>query len=173
MSRKINCGKSHGHFGQYGAAGLLIHRYRDTGEVEILLCRRARHTDDEGLWGTIGGAIIPGETVHECALREVEEEIGIKAGDICIPTAQTTDDHGTWKYTTIFATPAEGLQIPDLTLNRAELSEVSWISRQELQNYILHPAFENWIYDLLDILLPPDIDPQTRSIVRPSKLKKR
>lgn len=33
---------------------------------------------DSGLWATIGGAIEPDESPHEAALREAEEEAGVK-----------------------------------------------------------------------------------------------
>ncbi|KAI1444546.1 hypothetical protein F5Y02DRAFT_418997 [Annulohypoxylon stygium] len=164
-----NCGKKHGHWGKNGAAGLLIHRYRDTGEVEMFLAKHVRKESDNNVWGTIGGGMEPGETVQECALREAEEEVGIKFGDCCKPTALTVDDHDTWKYTTISATPVEGETIGQPILNKHEISEVAWVSRRELGNYGLHQGFEFYLMPLLDILLPPDIDRVKKTIVPPNK----
>jgi 8-oxo-dGTP pyrophosphatase MutT (NUDIX family) len=43
-------------------------------EGKILLEKRS----DNGMWGLPGGSIEPGESVHQTALREVEEETGLK-----------------------------------------------------------------------------------------------
>lgn len=45
---------------------------------EFLLVRRA-NPPDQGLWGFPGGKIEPGEGVLQAALRELEEETGVKA----------------------------------------------------------------------------------------------
>ena len=44
-------------------------------QLEVLLIHRPRYDD----WSWPKGKIDPGETVPECAAREVEEEIGLKA----------------------------------------------------------------------------------------------
>lgn len=44
-------------------------------ELEVLLIHRPRYDD----WSWPKGKIDPGETVPECAIREVEEEIGLQA----------------------------------------------------------------------------------------------
>ncbi|KAI1452652.1 NUDIX hydrolase domain-like protein [Annulohypoxylon moriforme] len=172
MDTNKNCGKTHGKLGDH-AAGLLIHRYRANGEVEMLFGRKALDTEDGGYWSTIGGAMENGETPQECALREVEEEIGIRAGDLLIPTAMTTDDHEDWGwgYTTIFATPAEGVQIPEFKLKRNEITHTTWVTRRELHKIKLHPGVEYYLCDKLHFLLPPDLDPETGAILPPPPMK--
>lgn len=44
-------------------------------EASILLMRRS----DNGLWGLPGGSLEPGETLEECARRELLEETGLRA----------------------------------------------------------------------------------------------
>jgi len=58
------------------AAGALPWRVAagDNGDLEVLLIHRPRYDD----WSWPKGKIDPGETVPECAAREVEEEIGLK-----------------------------------------------------------------------------------------------
>ena len=45
---------------------------------EVLLGKRT----DNHLWGYSGGSIEPGETVEECAKRELFEEMGLTAGEL-------------------------------------------------------------------------------------------
>ena len=56
------------------AAGGVIMRHTDDGEMEVLLIHRA-HRDD---WTFPKGKREPGESDAACALREVEEETGLR-----------------------------------------------------------------------------------------------
>ena len=61
------------------AAGMVCWRFRHDpggpGGVEVLLVRSARY----GTWSWPKGKIEAGETLPECAVREVEEETGVRA----------------------------------------------------------------------------------------------
>jgi 8-oxo-dGTP diphosphatase len=56
------------------AAGGVITRVADDGATEVLLVHRPRYDD----WTFPKGKVQPGETEEECALREVEEETGLR-----------------------------------------------------------------------------------------------
>jgi curved DNA-binding protein CbpA/8-oxo-dGTP pyrophosphatase MutT (NUDIX family)/predicted ABC-type ATPase len=58
----------------------IFSRDPETGELMVLLIQRAYgpHRDDTGAWVLPGGFANPGETELETALRELEEELGIK-----------------------------------------------------------------------------------------------
>ncbi|NUP74591.1 MAG: NUDIX hydrolase [Sinomonas sp.] len=56
------------------AAGAIPWRVR-SGELEVLLIHRPRYDD----WSWPKGKLDPGETMPECAAREVSEEIGLEA----------------------------------------------------------------------------------------------
>jgi 8-oxo-dGTP pyrophosphatase MutT (NUDIX family) len=58
------------------SAGALI--FDEVGRV--LLQRRS----NDGLWGTPGGAMEPGETLKETARREVREETGLEVGSLTL-----------------------------------------------------------------------------------------
>jgi 8-oxo-dGTP diphosphatase len=56
------------------AAGGIISRRNEQGEVEVLLIHRPGHGD----WSLPKGKLEPGETDVECALREVWEETSLR-----------------------------------------------------------------------------------------------
>lgn len=75
MSYVSELRKMVGHYPlQLSGTGVVPWRKNFEGEVEILLQFRK----DNDKIGLLGGGIEPGETYEECALREVEEESGIK-----------------------------------------------------------------------------------------------
>jgi 8-oxo-dGTP diphosphatase len=55
------------------AAGGVVTRTTD-GDLEVLLVHRPRYDD----WSLPKGKLEPGETVEEAALREVQEETGVR-----------------------------------------------------------------------------------------------
>jgi 8-oxo-dGTP diphosphatase len=55
------------------SAGGVVHRRGEHG-IEIVLCGRPR----DGVWALPKGSPEPGETLEHTALREVEEETGLK-----------------------------------------------------------------------------------------------
>ena len=61
------------------SAGILLFRERD-GRIEVLLIKPGGpfwRNKDEGAWMIPKGAIEPGETAADAAIREFEEEIGL------------------------------------------------------------------------------------------------
>ncbi len=62
------------------SAGLLMYRLRQ-GVVEVLLAHPGGpfwRNEDDGAWTIPKGEIAPGEDAHAAALREFEEETGIR-----------------------------------------------------------------------------------------------
>jgi 8-oxo-dGTP pyrophosphatase MutT (NUDIX family) len=56
------------------AAGGVVSRRGREGQVEVLLIHRPRYND----WGFPKGKTDEGESEEECALREVQEEVGLR-----------------------------------------------------------------------------------------------
>lgn len=65
-----------GFWGTYGGAGGVL-LARSTGR--LLIAQRSHRVLQPGTWGTIGGAIDPGEQPEEAVLREMREELGFHA----------------------------------------------------------------------------------------------
>ena len=55
-----------------------VFRLRPDGLDEWLVLRRAPHIHLGGTWQMVSGHLEPGEKAYECALRELEEETGLR-----------------------------------------------------------------------------------------------
>lgn len=139
---ECTCGRRH--WGLHGAAGLFVVR-RDAGgaPADVVLQHRAPWSDQGGTWGVPGGAVAPGESPAEGALREAAEEAGITPDDVRV-RGEHVLDHGPWRYTTVVAdvAPASSLE-PRAT--DAESVEVRWVPLADVGSLPLLPALrEAW-----------------------------
>jgi ADP-ribose pyrophosphatase len=64
----------------------------DHPDPRVMLIRQFRHAADDFIWEVPAGRLDPGETPEQCAARELEEEIGMRAGHLA-------------RLTTIYTTP--------------------------------------------------------------------
>ncbi|MBZ8176527.1 NUDIX domain-containing protein [Corynebacterium sp. 3HC-13] len=135
-------------WGRYGAAGLCIYA-PTTGE--ILLQHRAHWTNMGGTWALPGGARDSHESAETAALREAEEETGVRATQLqvraTIVTAGPFDADptrpelaGGWTYSTVIAHTRSGEPVP-VTPNEESL-QLRWVPLDEVETYPLLPAFE-------------------------------
>ena len=51
-----------------------------------------QHRTDDGSWGVVGGALEPGESLEDCARRELREEAGLEAGGLVFLTVLSGPD---------------------------------------------------------------------------------
>lgn len=76
-------------WGTCGAAGLFLTTV-ENGVTFLLVQHRALWTNFGGTWGIPGGAVDTGESVVEAALRETEEETGVRPADISVTESLVT-----------------------------------------------------------------------------------
>ena len=104
------------------AAGGVVTRTLPSGNAEILLVHRPRYDD----WTLPKGKALPGETDEECALREVEEETGLR----CelgpeVAVSHYRDGAGRPKEVRYFAmTPPAGAEAAP----QNEVDDVRWLT---------------------------------------------
>jgi len=112
------------------------------GEVLLLQCQDPARPGDLH-WISIGGAVDPGETTVEAALRELREETGIEAepGDLTEPIHRG-DYHFSWdgsdylNRATVYALPCDrGVEVSLAGLEPGEIGNVlraSWWTPEAL-----------------------------------------
>jgi 8-oxo-dGTP diphosphatase len=111
------------------AAGGIVHRRDPSGEWQVLLVHRPRYDD----WSLPKGKADRGERPEETALREVEEETGLRCrlGDE-VGETKYKDAKGRSKVVRYWLMEPE----PDAAANgeftpNDEVDEVQWLSQEE------------------------------------------
>ncbi|MEJ3406030.1 NUDIX domain-containing protein [Rathayibacter sp. YIM 133350] len=121
------------YWGRFGAAGLLAW----DPVAGVLMQHRAAWSHFGGTWGLPGGARLEGESAVDGALREAQEEAGVRAGDLEVLTTSVFDV-GFWSYTTVIARAVRAFEP---VINDPESIAVRWVPVDELDALELHPGF--------------------------------
>ncbi|WP_459548350.1 NUDIX hydrolase [Nocardia sp. X0981] len=126
------------HWGRFGAAGLLLRAPLGTGGAAVLLQLRAAWSHEGGTWALPGGARDSDETAVHAAVREADEEAGIKAADIQVRAQRVTAVAPSgWTYTTVIADAGKPLPVrPNM-----ESVELAWVPEDEVDQRPLHAGF--------------------------------
>jgi len=113
------------------SAGGLVWRRRGSGDVELVLVHRPEHDD----WSFPKGKLHAGETERDAALREVEEETGLRC--------RLGPEHGTTSYRDKRnrrkmvrywqMTPVDGELAP-----ANEVDDVRWVSLEEVAQLLTY-----------------------------------
>ena len=113
------------------AAGGVVIR-QQAGEAEVIVVHRPRYDD----WTLPKGKVAPGESDEDCALREVEEETGLR----CrlgreLETVSYVDRRGRTKTVRYWEmAPLDGIFSPS-----HEVDEVRWLSPKEARRLVTYP----------------------------------
>jgi 8-oxo-dGTP pyrophosphatase MutT (NUDIX family) len=119
-------------------------------EGRLLLIRRS----DNGNWALPGGAIDVGESLSQAAIRETEEESGIRCeitGMVGIYTNPnhvlhyTSNDEVRQEFSVVLSAKAvSGHPTPS-----NESTSVEWAAREALAQYGMHPSMRQRVMDFL------------------------
>jgi 8-oxo-dGTP diphosphatase len=114
------------------AAGGVIVRHPASGQIEVLLVHRPHRED----WTFPKGKVEPGETDEACALREVEEETGLRCALADeLPTISHVDHRQRLKVVRYWLMrPIGGEAAPN-----NEIDAVRWLSVAEAARMLTYP----------------------------------
>ena len=105
------------------ASVALIHKQ------QVLLIKRA-YAPYQHLWTLPGGRIEPGETIEQCAVREIREELGLTIQDIRPVLVQALGTDGKFMLA-VFATEAfDGDIVPS-----DEIADHRWVNPANLGEF--------------------------------------
>lgn len=98
----VDCQCGAEHWGQHGAAGLLVVHRAPDGTDRVLMQRPPEGTHHAGTWSLPGGAREAGETGEQAAIRKAAEKAGLRLSDYTL-AGHYVDDHGNWSFITVRA----------------------------------------------------------------------
>ncbi|MEV8534709.1 NUDIX domain-containing protein [Streptomyces sp. NPDC051211] len=161
----VNCAQGHGHWGRFGAAGLLpVHRGAD-GEAYVLLHHRGADTDQGDTWSVLGGARDSHESAAEAAIREAVEESDLDPARVRVERV-VRDDHGGWSYDTVIVSVDQRMVVQPVD---GESLALAWVPLSEVPDINLHPGFAtSWprVRAALDVVL--NGEPEARADTPPA-----
>lgn len=100
---------------------------------EMLITQRHPDKKAGGLWEFLGGGVLAGETTAQAAVREVEEEIGIK---IAANELSLLHIYRQRNYFMDIYLVQKDINIQSIVLDENETVNVKWVSKEELQAMI-------------------------------------
>ena len=99
-----------------------------------------------GQWGIFGGRLELGETPRNCALREIEEELGIRLGSRSVQAfAKTQSPHGTGLYA---FTTTTVVKTSDIRL--AEGAGFAFLTPDQIANLPVLPAVTTLLHHFFE-----------------------
>ena len=126
------------------AAGALI-----DGDGRVLICQRPQGKALAGLWEFPGGKLEAGESPEDCLIRELEEELGIRAKRDCLaPFVFASHAYDDFQL----LMPLFLLRRWDGEVERREHQALAWVKPARLFDYPMPPADEPlcaWLRDCL------------------------
>lgn len=132
-----------------------MRRGADGAPSHLVLQHRAPWSHMGGTWGIPGGALAPGESADDGALREAAEEAAVDPAAIEVVGTYLLE-HPAWSYTTVIAEVRPGARVAPRAAD-AESLAVRWVALTELTGLDLLPPFEAVLPDLLKIVPPPAV----------------
>jgi mutator protein MutT len=122
--------------------------------AEVLICQRPDGVPFAGYWEFPGGKLEPDETLEQCVVRELREEVGAM---IALEFALTPIDH-TYPHARV-RLHAFVCRIVDGDPRPIECSACRWVPAAELRTVQFPPANDSLVDEIIARLAPSGTDP--------------
>ena len=123
---------------------LVIHAWIINTEGKFLIQKRANTVKVyPNMWAMTGGSAIKGENSYETCLREVSEELGVKPDmkNAKLIFTKIRQD----KITDVWVI-RQDFSIENCKLQKEEVSDVKWVSKEEIKSLLEKKRFINYMY---------------------------
>ena len=136
-------------------------------ELQVLIIHRPRYDD----WSWPKGKLDDGESIPECAVREVGEEVGLQV-QLGIPleaTAYTVNQ----KAKVVYYWAAALANGDEPTVDGDEADEARWVGAKQAKSMLTNPSDAAPLDDLIEAHLAGRLDTRAFMLVRHAKAKPR
>jgi len=136
----------------FNLAEVVVFRRRTTPEF-LVLKRSNEETIYPGLWQIVSGGIELGEKAYEAAMREVEEEIGIKPNHLY--NTPLTNTFYLAKDDSVNVSPVFAAEVEDGTEVKlsAEHTDFRWLKKEDAVSLLVWPGQKKAIGIVNDYVL--------------------
>jgi len=123
---------------------LAVHVYLYNGACEFLIQKRSRLKNQyPGRWDITGGAVVPGESSAQAALREAKEELGVDLrGSGLKSIARLKWNH----YIIDVWACMKDIRIEDIVMQPEEVDDVKYVSAEDMLDIVFDNEFKNEEY---------------------------
>ena len=129
---------------------LVVHIWVVSSNGDFLIQRRSENKRlMPGEWAATGGAAISGESSYTAANRELYEELGIPSNKETLKRLTRINRRNSLLDVWFINTDIE---INKLRLQKSEVAEAKWVSRQVLKTMIKNGEFHNYGSEYFDAL---------------------
>lgn len=116
---------------------LAVHVWIKNSDNLFLMQKRvASKKVDSGLWSVCGGVVASGETSIEAAVRETEEEIGLRLNAENMYLLYQNPEPDPWGGMVDVWLAKTDVEIKNLSIQPKEVEKARWFSLLELQDFI-------------------------------------
>ena len=129
----------------------VVHIWITDSRGRLLLQRRSEKKKlMPGEWAATGGAAVAGETPFAAARRELFEELSIKSNEETLKKIATIRRRNS--ILTVWHIKAD-VNEQTLKLQKSEVAEVKWVTREEFEKMIADGGYHNYGKDYFQIVL--------------------
>jgi len=121
---------------------LVVHVWIINDKGNYLIQKRAEHLDlFPGIWAATGGSAISGEDSQTAAIRELHEELGIKANPKRMEKVKRIQRKD--NFTDIWLIH-QNINLDNVDLQEEEVSDVIWVDEVTIKEMIRNGCFYNY-----------------------------